>query len=62
MGKKPPCRKNGVDCPRRRPGCQASCEDLVPLHEYYAAVQKARAKEEVYLSYAIPVIIRNRDK
>lgn len=22
----PPCRKNGVDCPERRVGCQGKCE------------------------------------
>lgn len=62
MAKTPPCKKNGIDCPRRCPGCQDECEDLIPLREHYAAIRKARAEERIYLSYAIPIIIRNRDK
>lgn len=25
---KPPCKKNGIDCIRRHPGCQTSCPDM----------------------------------
>lgn len=60
--KMPPCKKNGVDCPRRHRGCQDTCKDMIPIHEHYAAIHKARAEERIYLSYAIPVIINNRDK
>lgn len=62
MGKRPPCRVNGVDCPNRRPGCQSNCEKLAELHEYYAACKKAREEEMIYLSYAVPVRIRNSGK
>lgn len=59
---KPPCIKNGVKCPRRHLGCQATCEDLAKLHEHNAAIHAARDKEYEYLSYVVPVIIRNKIK
>lgn len=59
---KPPCVKNGVDCPKRRPGCQTHCPKLAPLHEHYDKIRKARAEEAIYTQYAIPVILRNRNK
>lgn len=30
---KPPCKKNGVDCPRREVGCQGKCEEYKAFHE-----------------------------
>ena len=61
MGKRPPCWKNGVDCPNRRPGCQSNCKELVELHDYYAEVRKARDDEMVYLTYAVPVLLKNME-
>lgn len=26
--RKPPCKKNGIDCAKRCPGCQDSCPDM----------------------------------
>lgn len=62
MGKRPPCVKNGVDCPRRRPGCQTNCPELIPLHEHYARERQARAEEAIYKAYVIPVILKNSTK
>ena len=62
MSKTPPCWENGVDCPKRRPGCQTNCEKLKPLLAHYAAEREARAKEAIYKGYVIPVIIRNATK
>ena len=25
----PPCKKNGIDCPKRCPGCQPRCKDYI---------------------------------
>ncbi len=62
MGKRPPCRQNGVDCPERRPGCQSHCKKLAELHAYYDTVHKKRDEEQIYLTYAIPIIARNKLK
>lgn len=59
---KPPCIKNGVKCPRRHLGCQATCEDLAKLHEHNDRIRAARAQEYEYLTYAIPLIIKNGSK
>jgi hypothetical protein len=59
---KPPCIKNGVDCPRRRPGCQTNCEELKPLHEQSRLRREAAERADIYNSYVIPIVIKNRRK
>jgi hypothetical protein len=38
---KPPCYKNGKDCPLRYVGCKAECEEW---HKYLAAHNEERAQ------------------
>lgn len=59
---KPPCVKNGVHCAKRHPGCQDKCPDMVPFHAQCEAIRKARAEEDIYLSYVVPIIIKRREK
>lgn len=58
----PPCKKNGVDCAKRHPGCQSHCPDMVPFYEACKKDREARERENIYVSYVVPVIIRNRSK
>lgn len=37
MMRKPPCKKDGIPCPRRCPGCQDHCEELA---KFQAAVRE----------------------
>ena len=40
---KPPCKVNGVDCPRRCVGCQSQCEkyrEWLAIHEAEKEAQK----------------------
>ena len=51
MRKKPPCKKDGVDCPGRYPGCQDHCGRLA---EWKAGIdsenqERARHKETEWL-------------
>ena len=39
--KKPPCKVNGVDCPRRYVGCQSECE----AHHDWLAVHAAEKEK-----------------
>jgi hypothetical protein len=48
--KKPPCKKNGQDCPKRCPGCQPRCPDYAA---YRATLQKeAEARTPDYIANA----------
>ena len=40
---KPPCKKNGVDCPKRTIGCHSSCKEYI---EY--AEENERRREEIH--------------
>lgn len=39
----PPCRKNGKDCPLRRAGCQARCEEYKAFRAEREAQYKLNA-------------------
>lgn len=39
----PPCKKNGIPCPKRHPACQAGCKDFA---EYRAFVDNRRKERE----------------
>lgn len=39
--RKPPCKINGIDCPKRHPGCHSGCPDYA---EFDAEKQKERAQ------------------
>lgn len=44
---KPPCMKNGVDCPRRCIGCQAQCPDYRQFRaKCDAAITRRMAESE----------------
>lgn len=47
----PPCKKDGAECPRRQPGCQATCPDMKPFYEGLAAERAAERKEAFFRSY-----------
>lgn len=38
---RPPCKKAGVDCPRRCPGCQTQCQEY---QRFRAICDQANAK------------------
>lgn len=42
---KPPCKKAGVDCPRRCPGCQQQCPEY---KDYRALCDRANAQKRAY--------------
>lgn len=45
MRPKPPCRKNGVDCPSRCVGCQSRCEEYKTYRTAIDADNAVRQKE-----------------
>lgn len=48
MIRKPPCKKDGIPCPRRCPGCQDHCEELA---KFQAAVREdtQRRREQMMI-------------
>lgn len=42
--KKPPCKVNGVDCPRRYIGCQSECETYHEWLTVHAAEKETRTR------------------
>lgn len=42
----PPCKKNGIDCPKRCPGCQPRCKDYIDFRAGCDA-DNARRRAEV---------------
>lgn len=40
--KKPPCKVNGIDCPRRYIGCRAECEEY---HKWLAIHDEEKEKQ-----------------
>lgn len=50
---KPPCRKAGVDCPRRCPGCQAQCPEYKDFRAWCdSRLAQAKANAESNDAYA----------
>lgn len=45
MKTKPPCKVNGVDCPRRYVGCRAGCEKW---HEWLVVHERETARRRQY--------------
>ena len=43
MKTKPPCKVNGIDCPRRYIGCRAGCEDW---HKWLAIHEEEREQRK----------------
>ena len=59
---KPPCRKNGVDCPRREVGCQGKCEEYRIFREERIELSKATYKAVAQQRQADSVLINGAMK
>lgn len=59
---KPPCIENGIPCPNRHRACQDNCPKMAKIRERNKIIRAARDQEYEYWSYAIPLIIKNRQK
>ena len=42
--KVPPCKKNGIPCTKRKPGCQDYCPDMHPFKEERKLISENRQK------------------
>ena len=56
--KLPPCKKDGVDCPKRQVGCHSTCQEFIDWEKEHVATREARraekTREHVLNSYFIP--------
>lgn len=49
----PPCRKNGVDCTKRKVGCQTECPEMKAFYQNVAKERKARESDRLFKLYFI---------
>lgn len=57
----PPCKKNGKDCPLRKPACSSSCKEYKEWHrENVQKPNEARARENIALGYTVDDIEKRK--
>lgn len=59
---KPPCIRDGVQCQRRRPGCQSHCKDMAEWQEEVLMRRTQRAQEAESVKYHVDACERMRRK
>lgn len=51
---RPPCRlPDGPDCPRRSPGCQATCTEFAEYERRLQEIRAAAAREKAATNYHV---------
>lgn len=61
--KRPPCKKDGKDCPLRKPACSASCGEFQKWHmENVQKPNEIRARERIANAYLVSDIQRRKER
>lgn len=61
--KRPPCKKNGIPCTKRKPGCQDHCPEMHPFKEERKLISEKRMKDlDVNEAYASGIIRAQKSK